>query len=302
MVVRIVKVLTHMVEPTEDGRLLKRVIRSALKVSTRNLNAAKATDGLIVDGRVVFANHIVKAGQRIEVHIPEQVDRVVEPIDTNLRVAYQDEDLLIIDKPAGLPSQISTRQEGLTVANGVAYICRKQQSFAYRPVNRLDKGTSGLMAVAKHAHAQDLLQRSLHSGSFVREYLALVVGELPQVNGTVDALIAKAKGATIRREVRPDGKPGKTNYKVLQKENGVSLVCLRLETGRTHQIRVHMAHLGCPVLGDFLYGAEDERLPQRFALHSCCLKLLQPLSGEQIDCQSAMPEGWADILGHKKMN
>lgn len=290
------KTLTHTVSAEEEGRLLKRVVRSALKVSTSNFNAAKTAGGLLVDGRAVFANHVLRAGQYIEVRIPERVEKFVEAVDMNLSVAYQDQDLLVIDKPAPLPSQISTRQASLTLANGVAYLCREQQGFVYRPVNRLDKGTSGLMVVAKHAHAQDLLQRLLHSDGFIREYLALVVGELPRAEGVVNAPIGKAEGATLRREIRPYGKPSKTHYKLLKKGNGVSLVRLRLETGRTHQIRVHMAHLGCPVLGDFLYGAEDERLPRRFALHSCYLSLLQPITKAKIVCESFLPDEWANIL------
>ena len=146
------------------------------------------------------------------------------------------------------------------------------------------------MVIAKDGHTQDLLQRLLHTGGFVREYLALTEGVPDPPEGVVDAPIGKEDAASVRREIRPDGKPARTLYRVLEVRGGTALVRLRLETGRTHQIRVHLASLGCPVLGDFLYGTErPEEFPRCFALHSAYLKLTHPLTGETVELES-VPE------------
>ena len=156
------------------------------------------------------------------------------------------------------------------------------------------------MVAAKHAHAQNLLQAQLHTPDFRREYLAILAGSPPQEQGTVDAPIAKADGATVRRCVRPEtegGKPSVTEYRVLLRHEDLTLVRLRLQTGRTHQIRVHMSYLGCPVLGDFLYGAEDNRLPGRFALHSAFLRLIHPLTGRELAFEQPLPPELRRLLG-----
>lgn len=129
----------------------------------------------------------------------------------------------------------------------------------------------------------------LHGPDFVRGYEAIVEGAPCPPEGTIDLPILKAPGATVRRMVGPGGKKCVTHYKTLEQKGGRSRLTIRLETGRTHQIRVHMAHMGCPVVGDFLYGKEDERLPGRFALHSAYLSCLQPVSGERIECRAPLP-------------
>ena len=152
------------------------------------------------------------------------------------------------------------------------------------------------MAAAKHAHACQLLQRQLHSDCFVREYLAVVEGEFSG-EGRIDLSISKAEGATVRRVVDAQrGQRAVTHYRSLAQGNGRTLVRLRLETGRTHQIRVHMAAIGHPVAGDFLYGSELAALPGRFALHSAHIALVQPLTHAQIVCESPLPEALRRLL------
>ena len=159
----------------------------------------------------------------------------------------------------------------------------------FRPLNRLDKGTSGLLAAAKHAHATQLLQKQLHTDSFVREYLAVVEGKLSG-NGTIDAPISKANDTTIRRIIDwENGKPAVTHYTSVGFQNNRTLVRLRLETGRTHQIRLHLSHIGHPIVGDFMYGTEIEALPERFALHSAFIALNHPITGMRIEYESPLP-------------
>jgi 23S rRNA pseudouridine1911/1915/1917 synthase len=231
-------------------------------VSQHVFSSLKVLGGVRVDGVPARADQMVLAGQVITVTMADG-ESSIEPDPTPVEAVYEDEDILIVNKPAPLPCQSSSRQEGFALENRMA--ARYGEKYVFRPVNRLDKGTSGLMAVAKHPHSQMLLSRMLHSDRYVREYLAVVVGRPPELEGLVDAPIRKADGATVRREVAPDGKPARTRYRLLQERDGLSLVRLRLETGRTHQIRVHMQHLGCPVWGDFLYGTEVPELPGRFA-------------------------------------
>lgn len=210
-------------------------------------------------------------------------------------IVYEDEDMLIINKPAPMPTGASARQKGLTLESVLYARYGKDGDFQFRPVNRLDKGTSGLMAVALTAHAHYGLQRQLHTPDFEREYLALTVGVPEPGQGTIDLAIGRELDSIVKRRIDPQGRPCRTHYVVLGEQNGIALVRLKLETGRTHQIRVHMAALDCPVFGDFLYGSEDERLSGRFALHSWHLKCVQPVTGERMDFYADMPAKMAAL-------
>ena len=152
------------------------------------------------------------------------------------------------------------------------------------------------MAVAKHAHAHELLQGQLQKGKLRRTYLAVCEGIPQPQQGTVDQPIGRLPGSVLQRQVSPDGAPARTHYAVLETGRGRSLVRLKLDTGRTHQIRVHMAFLGCPLAGDFLYGGELPELPQRFALHSASIRLYQPVTGNEIALASPLPETLAALL------
>ena len=274
-----IKTLSYLVPPEDDGRLLRRLIRGRMGVSSHVFSSLKVLGGVTVDGVPTRADQKIAAGQVIRLTLTDS-EPGAEPDPTPVDVVYEDEDILIVNKPAPLPCQSSSRQEGMALENRLA--ARYGAPYVFRLVNRLDKGTSGLMAVARHAHAQMILTRTLHSDNFAREYLAVVVGRPPRSEGIVDAPIAKAPGATVRREVSPEGKPARTHYRLLEARDGLSLLQLRLETGRTHQIRVHMQSLGCPVWGDFLYGTEVPELPGRFALHSFRIALRHPLTGQPL--------------------
>jgi len=293
------RALTYTVPPEDGGRLLRRLVRGRMGVSQHVFSSLKVRGGVTVDGVPARADQPVQAGQVIRVELSDEGPGA-QPDPSPVDVVYEDEDILIVNKPAPLPCQSSSRQEGMALENRLA--ARYGEKTVFRPVNRLDKGTSGLMAVAKHPHAQMLLARMLHSDRFAREYLAVLQGRPPESEGLVDAPIRKADGATVRREVAPDGKPARTRYRLLAERDGLSLVRLRLETGRTHQIRVHMQYLGCPVWGDFLYSAEAPELPGRFALHSWRLSLDHPMTGAPLAFEAPLPpefgawEGYAEGL------
>ena len=291
--------MDHVVTPAEDGMRLSSLLRSVMKVSYSAMKSAKWDSRILVSGQPRNVDQPVHAGE-IVAFIPAADEPVYRPsaYDLTLSVPYEDEFLMVIDKPAPLPSQSSARQSDHTLENAVYSYFGCPEHFIYRPVNRLDKGTSGLMVVAKDAHVQHLLQRMLHTEHFTRRYLAVVEGVPSPAAGMIDAPIAKEDAASIRRIVAPEGKPSVTHYEVLDRSASRSIVRLQLETGRTHQIRVHMAHLGCPVCGDFLYGTELPELPGRFALHSCEIDLIHPVTGEPLHIESPLPDAMTSLMQH----
>lgn len=288
--------LTATASETDRGRKIKYFVRSEMGVSYRQFSALKTWNGLRVNGEIVHANHLLEPGDRIEVLLEDTAQKAVEPDAQPVCIVYEDSDLLIIDKPAPLACQCSPKTPGNSLENRLAWHFRSVENFVFRPLNRLDKGTSGLLAAAKHAHATQLLQKQLHTPSFIREYLAVVEGRL-EGSGTIDAPISKVNDATIRRFIDwENGKPAVTHYTSLAVSRNRSLVRLRLETGRTHQIRLHLSHLGYPIVGDFLYGTEIPELPGRFALHSAYIALDHPLTGVRIEHESQLPPELQQLL------
>ena len=288
--------LTAVAGEKDAGRRVKFFVRGDMGVSSGQFAALKAKEGLCVNGVAVHANYCLRPGDTVTALIEDGPGKAVVPEDLPVDVVYEDEDLILIDKPAPLPCQCSPKQPSGTLENRLAFRWRDVPGFTFRPLNRLDKGTSGLMAAAMNAHAAQRLQRQLHTDAFVREYLAVVEGFI-EGEGTIDAPIAKEAAATVRRVIDPAcGRRAVTHYRAVQSGERHSLVRLRLETGRTHQIRVHLASLGHPVAGDFLYGMEDPRLPGRFALHSTYLRLEHPVTGEIIERTSPLPAALAALL------
>ena len=280
--------LQTVILPADEGLPVRRIALERLHMSYGQFKRAKFEGALLLNGERVHADKRVVAGQQLTICLPQREGAPCQPSPIKLRIAYQDEDLLVVDKPAPLPSVASTRSDAETLENAVFSYLGCPDGFLYRPVNRLDKGTSGLMGVALHSHAQQYLQAQLHTDAFVREYLAVCDGLPPAREGEIDLPIAKEDAATIRRVIDNNGKPARTYYQLVDSGAGRSLLRLRLDTGRTHQIRVHLRAIGCPVTGDFLYGREHLALPNRFALHSCYLKL-RTLQHGIIERESPLP-------------
>ncbi len=287
--------LTRSITEKDAGRKIKYYLRGSLKISYSQYCAMKNAGGLRVNGAIVHADYILQTGDLVAASLPDEgSSKQVQPEAGEIHISYQDDDLMILDKPAPLACQCTPRHPLGTLENRVIH--HFGEDFTFRPLNRLDKGTSGLMAVALHPHSCQLLQRQLHSPDFIREYLAVVEGRMCGA-GTINLPIAKDAAATVRRVIDPEnGRHAVTHFHVEESGAARSLVRLQLETGRTHQIRLHLSAVGHPIVGDFLYGTETDELPGRFALHSTRIRLAQPLTGEPIEIESPLPEALRRLM------
>ena len=217
----------------------------------------------------------------------------VTPERLPIAIVYEDVDLLIIDKPAGQLVHPTTKEAHGTAANAILGLYEERGiRLDFHPCHRLDRNTTGLLLIAKHPEVQYQIAKQ---STLTREYLGLIDGMLTPTEGTIDAPIARALPSIILRRVSPNGKPARTHYQTEWTNRRHSLLHLRLETGRTHQIRVHLAHLGHPLLGDDLYGGSTELIP-RHALHSAQLTLTHPHTGERLSVTSPLPNDMARIL------
>lgn len=289
--------MDHVVTLEESGRRLRDILRRSMGVSYSAMKSAKWDDRILLDGVPATVDTPVREGQTVSIRWADSTPAYqLRPYHLPLSIPYEDEHILIVDKPAPLASQSSAGHPDDSLENALYAHFGCPEDFVYRPVNRLDKGTSGLMVIARTPHAQHVMQQLLHSPDFRRTYLAVVEGHLDPPCGVVDAPIGKEKTASIRRMICEDGKPSRTHYETVSVSARRSLVRLVLETGRTHQIRVHMNHLGHPVCGDFLYGSELPELPGRFALHSARIDLRHPITGEMICVESALPKELTALL------
>lgn len=291
-------VITRIILPEEDGATVRHILRAKLHFSSHAVSRlAHGGECIWVNGTPVHTPYVLRTGDVLAV---ETEDRrpprtVITPGDWPLPVVWEDEHLLIVDKPAGMTAHASNfLPDTPTVAGALAW--KRGSGFVFHPVNRLDKGTTGLMAIAKSGYVHDLLRRRLHGPEFRREYRAVCLGCPFPEQGTVDAPIGRDESSAVARRVREDGAPAVSHYKVLARGEGLSLLALWPETGRTHQLRVHMACLGCPLAGDWLYGEEDSKLISRPALHSCAMTLVHPVTEERLELAAPLPEDMLRLL------
>ena len=307
------RTLTYTVTPQDAGRAVRSVVPRRFALGTHIFRRLKVQGGVLVNGETARASRVLRAGDVVTLLLPDESSedaRKAAPAALSdapsscgagealprSAIRYADEDMLVVAKAAPLPTLPSAHIATETLREQLAALLGiPAADFAYRPVNRLDKGTSGLLAVARHAHAQRLLSAQLHTPEFVREYLAVVEGVPEPREGIIDVPILRP-GAGVVRIVDTGGQRAVTHYCVERVCGGRSLVRLRLATGRTHQIRVHMAHIGCPIAGDYLYGTPLPALPGRFALHSAHLVCRQPITGARIEVSEPLPPELAALM------
>lgn len=257
----------------------------------------RAEHAILLNGHPAFGRTVLKEGDVLRILVPEENGAAdngsaasIIPVQLPLDILYEDEDILVLNKPADMPVHPSAGNYENTLANGVAWYYKQQGgNFVYRCINRLDRDTTGLLIVAKHLLSASILSDMVGKREIHREYLAIVKG-IPPENGTISAPIGRKKGSAILREVNFEtGEPAVTHFARLEIRNGLSLVSLKLETGRTHQIRVHMGYIGCPLIGDYLYYPECSRI-SRQALHSHRLSFLHPITGKALSFTAPLPE------------
>ena len=293
------RTLTYTVPPELAGRKVKSILLYRLQIPASMIARIKLREtGILLNGRRCRTTDTVRAGDVVSAEVGDApCDTGIVPVAFPLPVLYEDEDLLVVDKPAGMATHGRAERGDATVATALAAVYGARQPF--HPVTRLDRGTSGLLVAARSGYAHERLRRILHTEDFIREYLALAAGAPPDAQGSVTLPVKKDETAKNRFRTAPDGLPARTDYTVLETRGGLSLIRLRLYTGRTHQIRVHLAALGCPVYGDRVYGAEAPGL-DRPALHSAYLHLRQPVTGAVVELQSPLPEDLEAIWKHMR--
>lgn len=251
----------------------------------------KTQEGIMVNGKWAYVSTPLAAGDHVKILLREAGSSPhILPVPMDLDIFYEDQDILVVDKPADTPVHPSIHNHENTLANGVAwYFRQKGEPFVFRCINRLDRDTTGLLILAKNSLAASLLSVQMKERQIRRTYLAVVAGLPHPLEGTIDAPIARKPGSAIERQVDlTSGERAVTHYQVLESHDGISLVRLRLETGRTHQIRVHMKYLGTPLLGDYLYYPDHSHI-KRVALHSYSLEFRHPMTGESLYFSTPLP-------------
>ncbi len=282
--------LTWIVEPRDEGKSLKELLYSRLLLSHSLVGKLKQQHKIAVNGTPVFTNYQLRAGDLISVDLDLGEQSEIVPEAVPLKIVYEDEDILVVDKPAGMPVHPSKRYQAGTLANAVTYYWQQSgHSALFRPINRLDKDTSGLVLIGKNQFAHQGIFRQQQKRRVERGYYALVEGAVVPDHGRIAEPIARLEDRARRRIVAPHGQPAATNYAVLERYPHYTLLQLHPETGRTHQIRVHLSFAGHPVCGDELYGRPSP-LIARQALHAGEITFNHPRTGSAITLTAALPD------------
>ena len=287
----------YMIKENDKELPIKELLKRNFKFSSRLMTKLKVNSLVQLNGTIVKMYEKGEPGDRITVFLPkEQSD--FEPENIPIAVVYEDDDLLIINKQPGYVVHPTKGHPCHTMANGIMkYMMENHKHFKIRFINRLDMDTSGLLAIAKNSHCQDNLSKQMSVNGVMKKYLAVVNGSLSEEEGTVDLPIDKEQEDHVKRAVTKDGYPSVTHYKVLERfETGYTLVELVLETGRTHQIRVHMSHIGHPIVGDVLYGEASVWLIERQALHARYLSFRHPVTNQFMELEAPLPDDMQALL------
>ncbi len=288
------RTLTYLITEKDAGNSIQQYLR-ALGFSSRSLIVLKKYEAaVLLNGESVYLNRILSPGDFLQVLIREEASsEKIPPRELPLHIRYEDEDLMVINKPTGMPIHPSMNHYESSLANALAYYFQKQNiPFVFRCINRLDKDTSGLTIVAKHMVSAGILSAT----PIMREYLAITKGKVTPSSGIITAPIARKEGSVIEREVNfARGERAVTHYRVLAYKNEHTLLSLQLETGRTHQIRVHMKFLGYPLIGDFLYNPDLEHIGRQ-ALHSHRLQFIHPITRKPLEFTAPLPADMNAVL------
>lgn len=282
--------LQFTVQKGEEG-LLREFLLEHKSLSRKRLSKIKHSGELLVNGRSVTVRAELKEGDLVTVIFPiEESSPFIKPEPISLDIIYEDEDILLVNKPANQCVHPSSTQQSATLANGVLYYWQQKGWIrAFHAVTRLDKDTTGLTLIAQNAFAHQQLAIQQRAGHIQRRYYALVHGSVKLDQGVIEAPIGRKEGSIIEREVRENGQFARTYYQVKKRFTNYTWLELKLDTGRTHQIRVHLSHLGHPLLGDSLYGGDRTFIPRQ-ALHAFLLSFQHPKTRKKLTFQAPLPK------------
>lgn len=291
-------VITYKVGKEGQDVKIRDYMKENLNLSGRFIRGSAMDRRLRVNGKEVKLNYKLQEEDVIEVTVNAEETQNIEGEDLNIRVIYEDDDLLIVDKPPFMVVHPTKSHPMGTLANGVIHHFRSNNDNSIvRLVSRLDRDTSGLIMIAKNQFSHMNLAKSMEKNLIKKSYLAIIHGNLENQEGTIDLPIGRPTDETIKRAVLENGQRSITHYKVKESYKEGTLVELVLETGRTHQIRVHLSYVGCPIYGEQLYSDfNDEELISRQALHAYGLTLPHPRSGEILNFESALPEDMTKLI------
>ena len=284
-----------------DGKSVLYILQNTLGLSGGMIRHLKfLEDGITVGGERVTVRRVLKLGEELVLNTADaEAEKPIKPVELPLAIAYEDEDMVIPDKPAFMPTHPSHDHYEDTVANALAFRYKDDgDAFVFRPVNRLDRNTSGLLIIAKCRIAAAKLTRAMQEGRIRKKYVAILDGTLELDGGVIDTYMRRTAESIIVREVcdKCEGADRAiTEYRVIYRSERYTVVEAEPKTGRTHQLRVHFAHLGAPIVGDDLYGDASEHI-DRHALHSHSLTLVQPTSGEPLAVRAPLPEDMRALL------
>ena len=292
------RIITYTIDNASTGLRIEQYLRRR-GYSYQNLaRLKKMRESILLNGAWTYMRTAVKDDDILTVHIQEpESSPNIPPLKLPLDIVYEDEDIVVVNKPAGMPVHPSLNNYENSLANGLMYYYQEQgKPFIFRCTNRLDRDTSGLTVVAKHMVSSSILSSMGMRHEITREYLAIVRGALNPSEGTIDAPIGRTGSSLIERKIDfENGERAVTHYRVVEEQNGHSLISLILETGRTHQIRVHMKYIGHPLVGDYLYNPDMEYI-DRQALHSHRLSFTHPVTGEKMEFTAPLPTDMRKIL------
>lgn len=283
--------------PAWRGRTIESVLRHEFSFSRRQVIALKKSNGIILNGVPVYAKTLLRGGEDLLIRFPPPNPQEIIAEKIDLAIIYEDPDLIVVNKPAGmLVHPVRFHRTG-TLANALTYHWQSTGSVAaFHPVHRLDQPTSGLLLIAKSSWSHQQLSLQLQSRAIDRLYLAVSAGLPPSTHGLITAPIKKC-ATGVKRFIAPDGQPARTRYRTLKRTDQAGLHLVKLITGRTHQIRVHFAHLAAPLWGDALYGQADATF-SRPALHAVSLSFIHPRHQRRIKFRAPLPPDLETLLHH----